>query len=210
MLSKSSLTIWTAGGHGLITSGLVVYWFEKARQQLASTEVDRVGLLATQGIRGGANRAVLERIQQSGRIFWAWSDRKWMLAGAAVHVSMVAFERAIEQSGASKPDSEICDCLLDGQPVPFINPDLSTGSNAASASRLKENADLCFMGTTKVGPFDIDADTARKMLTAPLNPNGRSNSDVVRPWVNAMDITRRPRNMYIIDFGTGASGYIIK
>ena len=57
------------------------------------------------------------------------------------------------------------------------------------------------MGTTKVGPFDIDADLARKMLTAPLNPNGRPNSDVVRPWVNALDITRRPRNMFIIDFG---------
>jgi type II restriction/modification system DNA methylase subunit YeeA len=115
-------------------SDLVVYWFEKARHQLAVTEVDRVGLLATQGIRGGANRVVLERIQQTGRIFWAWSDRKWMLAGAAVHVSMVAFERSTEQLGESR------DCLLDGQPVPFINPDLTTGSNAASALRLKENA----------------------------------------------------------------------
>jgi hypothetical protein len=93
-------------------------------------------------------------------------------------------------------------CLLDGQRVPFINPDLTTGSNTASAQRLKENQGLCFMGTTKVGPFDIDAETARKMLSAPTNPNGRPNSDVVRPWVNALDITRRPRNMFIIDFGT--------
>jgi type II restriction/modification system DNA methylase subunit YeeA len=186
-------------------SDLVVYWFEKARHQLAISSVDRVGLLATQGIRGGANRAVLERIQQSSRIFWAWSDRKWMLAGAAVHVSMIAFERSAKQLGGSPLVSETWDCLLDGQAVPFINPDLTTGSNAASASRLKENANLCFMGTTKVGPFDIDADTARKMLAAPLNPNRRPNSDVVRPWVNAMDITRRPRAMYIVDFGTGAS-----
>ena len=57
------------------------------------------------------------------------------------------------------------------------------------------------MGTTKVGAFDLDPETARKMLAAPLNPNGRPNSDVVRPWVNALDITRRPRGMYIIDFG---------
>jgi len=28
---------------------------------------------------------------------------------------------------------------------------------------------------------------------------------VVRPWVNALDITRRPRNMFIIDFGTEAT-----
>jgi type II restriction/modification system DNA methylase subunit YeeA len=39
------------------------------------------------------------------------------------------------------------------------------------------------------------------MLAAPLNPNGRPNSDVVRPWVNAFDITHRPRGMYIVDFG---------
>jgi type II restriction/modification system DNA methylase subunit YeeA len=183
-------------------SDLVVYWFEKARHQLAITSIDRVGLLATQGIRGGANRAVLERIQQTGHIFWAWSDRKWVLSGAAVHVSMVAFERSTERLGTSHLDSEMWDCLLDGQPVPFINPDLTTGSNAASALRLKENASLCFMGTTKVGAFDIDAEIARKMLSAPLNPNGRPNSDVVRPWVNALDVTRRPRNMFIIDFGT--------
>jgi type II restriction/modification system DNA methylase subunit YeeA len=39
------------------------------------------------------------------------------------------------------------------------------------------------------------------MLNAPPNPNGRPNSDVVRPWVNATDLTRRLRGMHIIDFG---------
>ena len=263
-------------------SDLVVYWFEKARRQLESKLVGRVGLLATQGIRGGANRAVLERITATATIFWAWSDRPWLLKGATVHVSMIAFERQAptappmsfqglslaasgeseespmraptarhitaqaEGLGPGEPDNQGLKARhisfaatlgppatqnsvisteasrshreaqwrdprisalqspyrLDGNPVPFINPDLTTGSNTAAAHRLKENAGLCFMGTTKVGPFDIDAETARKMLAAPLNPNGRPNSDVVRPWVNALDITRRPRNMYIIDFGT--------
>ncbi|HZK66642.1 MAG TPA: type IIL restriction-modification enzyme MmeI, partial [Chloroflexota bacterium] len=36
---------------------------------------------------------------------------------------------------------------------------------------------------------------------APLNPNGRPNADVVVPWVNGLDVTRRPRGMWIIDFG---------
>ena len=35
----------------------------------------------------------------------------------------------------------------------------------------------------------------------PLNPNGRPNSDVIKPWINGLDITQRPRNMWIIDFG---------
>ena len=39
------------------------------------------------------------------------------------------------------------------------------------------------------------------MLAAPVNPNGRSNSDVLRPGLMALDITQYPRRMWIIDFG---------
>src|SRR5699024_10334984 len=50
-------------------SDLVCYWFEKARAQIADGEVQRAGLIATNSIRGGANRQVLERIKESGGIF---------------------------------------------------------------------------------------------------------------------------------------------
>jgi type II restriction/modification system DNA methylase subunit YeeA len=40
------------------------------------------------------------------------------------------------------------------------------------------------------------------MLATP-NPDGRSNRDVVRPWVNGRDLTGRPRGMWIVDFGVG-------
>jgi len=175
-------------------SDLVIYWFEKSRAQLEAGLTSRAGLLATQGIRGGANRAVLERIQQTGTIFWAWSDRRWTLAGANVHVSMIAFDR-----------EEHDEFMLDGVSVLQIHADLTSEANTTTAFRLPENLGICFMGTTKVGAFDIDEATARKMLSAPLNPNGRLNSDVVRPWINATDLTRRPRGMYIIDFGTSMS-----
>ena len=39
------------------------------------------------------------------------------------------------------------------------------------------------------------------MLSEPLNVNGRPNSDVIRPVLNARDITQRARGMYTIDFG---------
>ena len=61
---------------------LVCYWFEKARAQITVGKAQRAGLLATQAIRGGANRTVLERIKQTGDIFWAQSDRDWVLDGA--------------------------------------------------------------------------------------------------------------------------------
>jgi len=78
-------------------SDLVCYWFEKARAQIAAGKAKRAGLLATNSIRGGANRAVLERIKQTGDIFWAMSDRDWLLEGVAVNVSMVGFDAGIEK-----------------------------------------------------------------------------------------------------------------
>ncbi len=169
---------------------LVTYWFEKAREMVERKQARAVGLVATQAIRGGANREVLKRVAETGNIFMAWSDRDWINEGAAVHISIVGFD------GGEEPGH-----MLDGAAVEAINADLTFGSDATRARPLPENANLCFMGTTKVGAFDLDPETARKMLAAPLNPNGRPNSDVVRPWVNALDITRRPRGMYIVDFG---------
>lgn len=57
------------------------------------------------------------------------------------------------------------------------------------------------MGDTKGGAFDVPGELARSWLRAPANPNGRPNSDVLRPWRNGMDVTRRSRDMWIVDFG---------
>ncbi len=94
---------------------------------------------------------------------------------------------------------------LDGLPVEVINSDLTGSLDLTSARRLVENRSFAFMADTKGGPFDISPQTASRLLSATGNPNGKPNSDVVRPWANGMDITRRPRGMYIIDFGTGMS-----
>jgi hypothetical protein len=47
---------------------LCCYWFEKAREQIEKQKCRRVGLLATQGIRSGANNEVLRRIKETGDI----------------------------------------------------------------------------------------------------------------------------------------------
>jgi type II restriction/modification system DNA methylase subunit YeeA len=173
---------------------LVTYWFEKARAMIEAGDALRAGLLATQGIRGGANRVVLERIKESGDIFMAYSDRDWILDGANVHVSMICFD-----------DGSQTERTLDGHRVPVIHANLTCAADTTSAQTLPENAGLCFMGTTKVGAFDITPEIAKPMFSAPLNPNGRPNSDVIRPWVNAQDLTRRPRGMFVIDFGLSAT-----
>ncbi|HUZ71719.1 MAG TPA: DNA methyltransferase [Stellaceae bacterium] len=173
---------------------LVCYWFEKARGLVASGNVRRAGLVATNSIRGGANRKVLDRIRQTGAIFDAWSDQPWVVAGAAVRVSLVSFSGK-DYAGTATP-------RLDGNEVHEIYPDLAAGTvDLTRTLPLKENENRAFNGVSIKGEFEVRGSTAREWLCAPLNPNGRPNSDVVRPWINGLDVTRRTRDNWIVDFG---------
>ena len=168
---------------------LVCYWFERANKAIKNDKAVRVGLIATNSIRGGANRQVLKRVKDSGDIFMAWGDRSWILDGAAVRVSIIGFDNGIEGNKA-----------LDGRNVKHINSDLTSEIDLSSTIKLNENSALSFIGTQKSGPFDISKQVAHKMLEN-QNLSGKENSDVVKPWINATDITRRPRKMWVIDFG---------
>jgi hypothetical protein len=174
-------------------SDLCCFFHEKVRAQIALKQTRRAGLLATQGIRGGANRRTLERIKESGEIFFARSDDPWVLSGAAVHISFVG------QDDGSDTERE-----LDGQRVVAINANLTAGLDLTKARQISENRGIAYVGDQKGGPFEIDSAIARTMLAAP-NPDGRSNADVVRPWVNGLDIGGRPRGMYIVTFPTGTT-----
>ncbi len=70
---------------------LVCHWFDKAGRSVAGGRLARVGLVATNSIRGGRNRSVLDRIVENGAIFDAWSDEPWVVGGANVRVSLVSF-----------------------------------------------------------------------------------------------------------------------
>ena len=165
------------------------YWFEKARAQIESGQTSRAGLLATQAIRFQSNRPVLARIKETGDIFNAISDKEWVLDGADVNISIVCFDDGSETARD-----------LDHAPVSNINADLTSGADIAQAKRLTENANISFMGATKVGPFEISGETARGMLSQ-SNPHGKPNSDVVKRWMIGRDINQRSRNMWIVDFG---------
>ena len=174
------------------TSDLCCYWYEIARGCIEYGASRRAGLLGTQGIRGKDNRTVLERIKASGDIFLAYPDQQWMLDGAAVHISIVGFD-----------DGSDGDRLFDGQAVrERINANLTVGTELTLAKRLVENSDISFEGPSPKAPFDISSGLAELMLTQPLNVNGRPNSDVVRPVLNARDLTQRSRGLFTIDFET--------
>ena len=169
---------------------LVTYWFAKAWETVHAGTCHRVGLVATNSIRGGANRRVLARVVEEGAIFDAWSDEPWVIDGVAVRVSLVCFGK------------EEASTHLDGRAVQRINADLTASiSDLTTARRLPENHGVAFMGDTKGGAFDIPGELARRWLALALNPNGRPNCEVLCPWVNGMDLTRRSADKWIIDFG---------
>ncbi len=184
------------------SADLVCYWFERAREQLERGKVRRAGLLATQSIRSTRNRGVLERIKSTGDIFMAWSDRPWVLDGAAVRVSIVCFDGDQEKQRT-----------LDGAPVVQINADLTASTDYSIAQRLPENFGFGFEGIKKNGPFEITQAQAEALLAASAdNKNGLPNSDVVKPWVNGHELMRRTERLWLIDFGINtpveiATGY---
>jgi hypothetical protein len=151
-------------------------------------------LVATNSIRQGANREVLQRVIGSTRIFDAWPDEAWVNDGAAVRVSLVSFGHSTQ-----KPQ-------LAAQPVTAIYADLKAVAGGAqsldltTAQPLPENAGASFFGFCLAGPFTVEAVTARAWLRLP-NPNGRTNADVLSPIWNGADITRRPNDRWAVDFG---------
>jgi type II restriction/modification system DNA methylase subunit YeeA len=173
---------------------LVCYWFEKANDMMRAGGVRGAGFVATQAIRAGSNRVVLDHIERDAAIFNAWADVGWINEGAAVRVSLICFAPAAGE------------IHLDGVSVEVIFSNLTPGGagnapNLTKARPLPQNKARAFEGTKKYGDFDIEGDIARAWLVSP-NANGVPNSNVLRPWSNGNDITKRPADKWIIDFGT--------
>jgi hypothetical protein len=172
---------------------LVTYWFEKARAQIVAGKLQAAGLVSTNSIRGGANRKVLERIVDTTRIFEAWSDEAWVNDGAAVRVSLLGFGPIFPVDRRNR---------LDGLEVAAIHADLTAaeGLDLTKAKSQPSNADSTYFGLCLAGDFRVTGEVARKWLTLP-NPNGRPNSDVVRPIYNGSDVTGRWADRWVVDFG---------
>jgi len=172
----------------------VCYWFEKSNDAIKAGKTQRAGLVATNSIRGGANREVLKHAGETSRIFEAWADEPWTNEGAAVRVSLVCFGNSQQAA------------RLDGGQVGEIYPDLSASNgeggavNLTLAKPLAQNANTSFQGSSKKASFDVPGAMARDWLRLP-NPNGRPTADVVRPWSNGLMLARRASDTWIIDFG---------
>ena len=182
---------------------LVVYWFEKAREQLEHKKTKRVGLIATNSIRQKLNRPVLERINQTGSIFMTWPDRPWFQDGAAVRVSVVGFDNGLETRrkvwSFEGDEDNITKRVEVYRNVERINPDLSTTVDLTIASELEENKGKAFKGMQPGGPFDLDESLAKEWMDFP-NPTQVENRDVLKFYVSGDDVMKSPGNRWIVDF----------
>jgi hypothetical protein len=171
------------------TCDSVCYSYERARCELKKALNLRIGLLATQAIRGGVNRSVLGKIQDDGgSIFMAWSDRSWILDGAIVNVSLIGFDGGFQKERT-----------LDGVPVLEINSDLTSSSDTTTAFSLKENEGLWVYGSQTKGSFDISNEKANEILAGP-SPFGLPYQDVVRQGFNGGQLLDR-ESRWVNDFG---------
>ncbi len=178
-----------AGGCDLVT-----YWVFRSARLLSDGQIKAFGLITTNKIRNGQNLSLLATACEQSRIAVAWSDLPWVVAGASVRTSLICLDRHNHLGPI---------CRLNGLDVPAILPNLTSSQTAQfrPASALLQNKGVAFVGGQKDGPFDISSEEASRMISAPSNPNGRNNSDVVRPWCNGLELARRPTGRWIIDFG---------
>ncbi|GAA5533979.1 class I SAM-dependent DNA methyltransferase [Deinococcus aluminii] len=185
------------------TSDLVGYWVEKARTAIDAGRTRRAGLVTTNSLRQPKSLPVLRRVTETGAIFDAWADLPWVQDGAAVRVSIFSFDdgteahRAVHHLEGEGTPQEKTHSLE----VPTIHADLTAGADLGRAQPLPENAGRSFQGVKLVGPFDLDAATAHSLLTH-SNPDGVSNADVVKPYLDGDDVNQRRKDRWVIDFGT--------
>lgn len=188
------------------SADFVCFWFAKADDAIRSGATQRTGLVATNSIRGGANREVLDRVLEQSRIFEAWSDEAWVNEGAAVRVSLICFGHSAQ--GAQ----------LDGGPVETITSSLVelVHHDIAKAATLAQNVGRGFQGITPraeiqkkrrialglpEASFNLAGDHARNILRLPANVRGEPMAEVVRPYWIADDITTRPLDRFIVFLG---------
>ena len=181
---------------------LVMYWWWRAAQQVASGVTLRAGLITTNSITQGFNAAVVRSVTgQDARVVWAAPDHPWTDGqdDAAVRVAMTVVERRSASTGeAVRVTVDATGNTLAEQRVPELNADLSATADVdtASSTPLRGNANLAMRGVQPQGEgFQLSAEEGSRLAGYP------GNDGVVRPHRNGRDLAARSRDRYIIDFG---------
>lgn len=198
------------------SSDFVSFWFAQALEAMKGS-LKRAGLVATDSLPRGDSRFVLDKLVDETEIYWAIRSTEWYNKEAAitsrkadtaqVRVCIVCFGNGTKKK------------TLDGIEVSKIASDLSIahqdGFSRKDIKRLDENIGYANQGIIpraninekerkalglEKASFLLDPDTAAKFAKEPLNPNGKSNHEVIKPFVVGEDILEGRGHRYLVDF----------
>jgi hypothetical protein len=181
------------------SADLVMYWWHRAAHEVASGRTIRAGLITTRSIADQQNRVVIANATgDDAQIIWAIPDHPWVdtADAAAVWVAMTVIGKPRGLAVGVEVDAKgitVAEVRSDR-----LNSDLTAHADvsATAAIPLLANAGIASRGFKLHGPgFILSKPEAESILN--LSPEYR---EVIRPFRNGSDITRRPRGVYLIDF----------
>jgi hypothetical protein len=184
----------------------VMYWWYRAAKETAAGRVTRAGLITTNTIRQQHNRQIVAEAAAAGaQILWSVPDHPWVdeTGSAAVRVSMTVIGRGTTEAMLVQVDDEAK--VLSERRVPRLNADLTAHADVprAAAEPLLANEGISSQGFILVGAgFVLEAEEGRR-----LHSTG-DGEGIVKRYLTGRDLTKRPREQYVIDFGLRGLGQV--
>ena len=186
-------------------SDYVMYWWYRAADAVASGRTIRAGLITTNTITQRHNREAISHARDRGaHVIWAIPDHPWIdeVGSADVRVAMTVIAREAQEAVRIDVDDQAV--AWRELRVSELHVDLSATVDVAGAAQspLLANRGLSPQGFTLVGQgFVLDGDEARELMA-----QDSTHLPVIRPYLSGRDITERPRNQSVIDFGLASEG----
>ncbi|MEP7122186.1 MAG: DNA methyltransferase [Byssovorax sp.] len=188
-------------------SDYVMYWWERAAEEVRANRASRFGFITTNSITQVFQRRVLQRhLDRKDRplkVVFAIPDHPWVDSeqAAAVRVAMtvgsheapplVQLGEVIEEHGEDS-------VIIQFREVGRINPDLTSGTNLDLAAPLVANNSLCSAGVQLYGAgFILDQAEATR-LDGLVHTVAAKH--IIRPYLNGRDFSARSRGAFVIDF----------
>lgn len=179
----------------------VMYWWVRAAEAVASGRTTRAGLITTNSITQHFHQPLVAQAADMGaHVVWAAPDHPWQDASdaAAVRVAMTVLAR--DAAHAARVDVDGTGTITRVVEASRLNADLTAGADVVHASSvpLRANERLSFRGFAPVGAgFILERPEAEELLRMDAR-----HADIIRPFRHGKCLTARPRDEFIIDFGT--------
>ena len=187
------------------SSDLVMYWWDKAAEAVASGKTEAFGFITTNSITQTFNRRVIQRhLDGDLSLTFAIPDHPWVdsAQGAAVRIAM-SVARAGKLPGTlatvtreTATDADDAHEVVLSETAGTLNADFTVGADVAGAETLKANTGITSNGMMLAGSGFIVSEEEAKTLGLGRIPGLEAR---IRPYRNGKDLTARPRGVFLID-----------